>query len=208
MGQDPVAIREEIEETRSRLGGTVEALGYKTDVKSRAQETVVELKHKAQTSFATLGLRARAQLVERRVQIWLVAGAATVAAGTVGAMVAGRSHAERRRDHLAKPARKLPGRVRQVAVPSARSVDRWLAGTTESLQKTTESLQKTVQEKRTGALRALSEEIARALAEEQQHRNPFWRKAARDAASAAATTGATLAVRRAFNRGSPGKAAA
>ena len=134
-------------------------------------------------------------------QIWLAAGAATVAAGTVGAMVAGRSHAERRRDHLAKPARKLPGRVRQVAVPSAKSVDRWLAGTTESLQKT-------VQEKRTGALRALSEEIARALAEEQQHRNPFWRKAARDAASAAATTGATLAVRRAFNRGSPGKAAA
>ena len=200
MGQDPVAIREEIEETRSRLGDTVEALGYKTDVKSRAQDTVVELRHKAQTSFATLGLGARTQLGERRVQIGLAAGAVTLAAGTVGAILAGRSLEERRRDRLARPARKLPAALRQVAVPSARSADRWLAGTTESLQKTLE-------EKRNGALRAISEEIARALAEEQRRRNPFWRKAARDAASAAATTGATLAVRRAFNRGSPGKAA-
>jgi gas vesicle protein len=40
MGQDPDAIREEIEETRMRLGDTVEAIGYKTDVKTRAREKV------------------------------------------------------------------------------------------------------------------------------------------------------------------------
>jgi hypothetical protein len=40
MGQDPSAIREEIEETRARMGDTVEAIGYKTDVKSRAKESV------------------------------------------------------------------------------------------------------------------------------------------------------------------------
>jgi hypothetical protein len=40
MGQDPSAIREEIEETRGRMGDTVEAIGYKTDVKSRAKESV------------------------------------------------------------------------------------------------------------------------------------------------------------------------
>jgi hypothetical protein len=32
MGQDPSEIREEIDETRARMGETVEALGYKTDV--------------------------------------------------------------------------------------------------------------------------------------------------------------------------------
>ena len=40
MGQDPSAIREEIEETRAQMGDTVEAIGYKTDVKSRAKESV------------------------------------------------------------------------------------------------------------------------------------------------------------------------
>ena len=40
MGQDPSAIREEIEQTRAEMGDTVEAIGYKTDVKSRAKESV------------------------------------------------------------------------------------------------------------------------------------------------------------------------
>jgi hypothetical protein len=38
MGQEPREIREEIEDTRARMGDTVEALGYKTDVKTRAKE--------------------------------------------------------------------------------------------------------------------------------------------------------------------------
>lgn len=42
MGQDPSAIREEIEQTRAEMGDTVEAIGYKTDVKSRAKESVQE----------------------------------------------------------------------------------------------------------------------------------------------------------------------
>src|SRR3954451_17555391 len=40
MGEDPSAIREEIEQTRAQMGDTVEAIGYKTDVKSRAKESV------------------------------------------------------------------------------------------------------------------------------------------------------------------------
>jgi hypothetical protein len=40
MGQEPSEIREQIEDTRSRMGETVEAIGYKTDVKSRAREKV------------------------------------------------------------------------------------------------------------------------------------------------------------------------
>lgn len=44
MGQDPSEIREEIEETRARMGDTVDAIGYKTDVKSRAGDWVSEKK--------------------------------------------------------------------------------------------------------------------------------------------------------------------
>ena len=40
MGQDPSAIREEIEQTRAEMGDTVEAIGYKTDVKTRTKESV------------------------------------------------------------------------------------------------------------------------------------------------------------------------
>jgi hypothetical protein len=40
VGQDPSAIREEIEQTRADMGDTVDAIGYKTDVKSRAKENV------------------------------------------------------------------------------------------------------------------------------------------------------------------------
>jgi gas vesicle protein len=40
MGQDPDAIRDEIAETRERMGDTIDALGYKADVKTRAKENV------------------------------------------------------------------------------------------------------------------------------------------------------------------------
>ena len=40
MGSDPSAIRREVETARERLGRTVEALRYKTDLKSRARDAV------------------------------------------------------------------------------------------------------------------------------------------------------------------------
>jgi gas vesicle protein len=42
MGEDPAAIREEIEETRARMGDTVDALGYRADVPSRAKESIAD----------------------------------------------------------------------------------------------------------------------------------------------------------------------
>jgi hypothetical protein len=44
MGETPDHIREDIEETRARMGETVEAIGYKTDVKSRVKDSIVEKK--------------------------------------------------------------------------------------------------------------------------------------------------------------------
>ena len=64
MGEDPDMIRRDIEQTRERMGDTVDALGHKADVKSRAKEsmtgTVDSVKEKlvgAKTSAneATLG---------------------------------------------------------------------------------------------------------------------------------------------------------
>ena len=44
MGQDPGEIREEIEETRARMGDTVDAIGYKTDVKTRVKDSISQRK--------------------------------------------------------------------------------------------------------------------------------------------------------------------
>lgn len=42
MGQDPEVIRREIEQTRERMGETVEALGYKADVPARTKDAVTD----------------------------------------------------------------------------------------------------------------------------------------------------------------------
>ena len=44
MGEASDDIREDIEQTRERMGETVEAIGYKTDVKSRVKDNVTEKK--------------------------------------------------------------------------------------------------------------------------------------------------------------------
>jgi len=44
MGQDPAQVREEIEQTRARMGEHVDALAYKADVPSRAKDKVVNVK--------------------------------------------------------------------------------------------------------------------------------------------------------------------
>ena len=44
MGQDPEAIREQIEQTRDEMSGTVEALGQKADVKGRAKGAISDKK--------------------------------------------------------------------------------------------------------------------------------------------------------------------
>ena len=59
MGQDPDAIRQEIEHTREHMGETVEAIGYKTDVKSRTKDWVEDktegLRNTAQRIRGTTG---------------------------------------------------------------------------------------------------------------------------------------------------------
>ena len=46
MGQEPDRIRAEIEQTRADMSETVDALGHKADVKTRAKEKIVGVKDK------------------------------------------------------------------------------------------------------------------------------------------------------------------
>ena len=44
MGEDPDVIRKQIEQTRARMGDTVDALSYKADVKARVKDSISERK--------------------------------------------------------------------------------------------------------------------------------------------------------------------
>jgi gas vesicle protein len=44
MGEDPRQIRREIEQTRERMTDTVEAIGYRADVRTRAKDAIINRK--------------------------------------------------------------------------------------------------------------------------------------------------------------------
>jgi Protein of unknown function (DUF3618) len=73
MGQDPDAIREEIEQTRSEMTETVEAIGYKADVPSRAKEKLSEKVDTVKSKVSDTASRAKET----------VTGAASRAGGAV-----------------------------------------------------------------------------------------------------------------------------
>ena len=50
MGEDPDRIRAQIERTRAEMEGTVGAIGYKADVKSRAKESLQDTRDSAKES--------------------------------------------------------------------------------------------------------------------------------------------------------------
>jgi hypothetical protein len=68
-------LREEIEQTRQRLGETVDELAAKTDVKARAQAKAAEAKALTRAKAAEVSGRVRrSPLVQRRWPVALAAG--------------------------------------------------------------------------------------------------------------------------------------
>ena len=57
MGQDPSEIRQEIEQTRTEMGDTVEALGYKADVKTRAKDNIADKRDRLKERISGTGSR-------------------------------------------------------------------------------------------------------------------------------------------------------
>jgi hypothetical protein len=59
MGQEPDAIRQDIEQTRAEMGETVEAIGYKADVPARAKEKVADKVDAARSKVSEAASRAK-----------------------------------------------------------------------------------------------------------------------------------------------------
>jgi flagellar biosynthesis/type III secretory pathway protein FliH len=52
MGEDPGQIRNDIEETRARMGDTAEALGHKADVPGRTREAISDKVDSVKSTFS------------------------------------------------------------------------------------------------------------------------------------------------------------
>jgi ElaB/YqjD/DUF883 family membrane-anchored ribosome-binding protein len=63
MGQDPDAIRQDIEQTRAEMSETVEAVGYKADVPSRAKEAVGDKVENVKSKVTDTATRAKEAVV-------------------------------------------------------------------------------------------------------------------------------------------------
>jgi ElaB/YqjD/DUF883 family membrane-anchored ribosome-binding protein len=63
MGQDPDAIRQDIEQTRAEMSETVEAVGYKADVPSRAKDKVSETVDNVKAKVGDTATRAKEAVV-------------------------------------------------------------------------------------------------------------------------------------------------
>ena len=63
MGEEPDRIRAEIEQTRAEMSETVDALGYKADVKSRAKESLQEKRDSAKESIVGAGQSVKEKIV-------------------------------------------------------------------------------------------------------------------------------------------------
>jgi hypothetical protein len=63
MGQDPDAIRQDIEQTRTEMSETVEAVGYKADVPSRAKDAVSDKVENMKSKVSDTATRAKKAVV-------------------------------------------------------------------------------------------------------------------------------------------------
>jgi ElaB/YqjD/DUF883 family membrane-anchored ribosome-binding protein len=63
MGQDPDAIREDIEQTRAEMSEAMEAVGYKADVPSRAKDKVSETMDSVKNKVSGTATRAKEAVV-------------------------------------------------------------------------------------------------------------------------------------------------
>lgn len=57
MGEEPGQIREEIEQTRSEMGDTVDALAHKADVKSRVKESISDKRERLRSQMTGVSTR-------------------------------------------------------------------------------------------------------------------------------------------------------
>jgi hypothetical protein len=130
MGQDPDQIRQEIEDTRAEMSETVEAIGYKADVPSRAKEKVSEKVDDVRAKVSDTATRAKEAVTGTTSRVGDAAGGA---ASRVGEATPSRGEARQRARRAAGLAKENPlglavgavavGFLAGLAVPSTRVED-------------------------------------------------------------------------------------
>ena len=154
-------------------------------------ETATDTRQEIERTRRELGttlavLRTRTVVIRGRVvRVAMVAGAALSIAGIgVGTVVLVR---RRRGGPVTRAATRLPNVTHDVALPIARSSDRWLTRRAESARRQREQL-----------VEELAARIAENQAQAQRRANPLWRRAASTALETAASVGVAALVRRAM----------
>jgi gas vesicle protein len=92
MGEDPEAIRADIEQTRAEMSDTVDALGYKADVKSRAKDKINRITGKVSDATPDKGQVKRAASTAQENPLGLAIGG--VAVGFLAGLVVPSSRVE------------------------------------------------------------------------------------------------------------------
>jgi hypothetical protein len=77
MGEDPDRIRAEIEQTRAEMSETVDALGYKADVKTRAKQSLQDRKNSAKEGVVGATQSVKEKLVGAKDSVSDSAGSTT-----------------------------------------------------------------------------------------------------------------------------------
>jgi hypothetical protein len=103
MGQDPDAIRQDIAQTRAEMTETVEAIGYKADVPSRAREKVTEKVDAARSKVSQAATRAKQA----------VAGTTAAAGDSAGGVAARVGDAAPSGQQVKRQARRAAGLAQQ-----------------------------------------------------------------------------------------------
>jgi ElaB/YqjD/DUF883 family membrane-anchored ribosome-binding protein len=130
MGQDPDAIRQDIEQTRAEMSETVEAIGYKADVPSRAKDKVSETVDNVKNKVSDTATRAKEAVTGTTARVSDAAGGA---ASRVGDATPSRAEVKRQPRQAAGLAKEKPlglaigaaaiGFLAGLAVPSTRVED-------------------------------------------------------------------------------------
>jgi Protein of unknown function (DUF3618) len=103
MGQDPDAIRQDIEQTRAEMSETVGAVGYKADVPSRAKEAVSEKVENVRSKVSDTATRAKEAVV----------GTASRAGDTVGGTASRVGEATPSRGEVKQRTRQVAGMAKE-----------------------------------------------------------------------------------------------
>ena len=103
MGQDPDAIRQDIEQTRAEMSETVGAVGYKADVPSRAKEAVSEKVENVRSKVSDTATRAKEAVV----------GTASRAGDTVGGTASRVGEATPSRGEVRQRTRQVAGMAKE-----------------------------------------------------------------------------------------------